>query len=173
MKRTSCVTNLCVGLLVALGACGDDEVTAPTGPFQLIFQGDVSFQGPHGGDSITVAVVRTSDGAVVAQETGTVSASAFFVDLPFSVTFTGLLVVGVAYEVHYWIDSNFGGGTEGVCDPKAIDHQWNVAIAAVEGNVIITETHDATMTTDVCSTFAAPNLAFAGDASFEARYGAG
>ena len=50
MKRTSCVTNLSVGLLVALAACGgDDGVTTPTptGPFQLIFQGDAVFGGPH------------------------------------------------------------------------------------------------------------------------------
>ena len=170
MKRTSCVTNLCVGLLVALGACGGDEVTAPTGPFQLTFQVDASFQGPHAGHTIYVAVVRTSDGAVLAQQTGTVSGSA---DPAFSFTFTGLLVVGAAYQVHYWIDSNFGGGTAGVCDPKANDHQWNVAIPAVEGDVTITEAHNPANTVDVCSTFTAPNLTFAGDASFEGPYGAG
>ena len=136
----------------------------------LTFAVDASFQGPHAGHTIYVAVVRTSDGAVVAQETGTVSASA---DPAFSFTFTGLLVVGAAYQVHYWIDSNFGGGTAGVCDPKAIDHQWNVAIAVVEGDVTITEAHNAANTVDVCSTFAAPNLTFAGDASFEGPYGAG
>ena len=74
MKRTSLVTSLCLSLLVALGACGDD----PT--FQLIFGIDASFQGPHGGKTpahaIMVAVVRTSDGVVVAQETGSVSATA-------------------------------------------------------------------------------------------------
>ena len=136
----------------------------------LTFAGDASFQGPHGGHSISVAVVRTSDGSVMAQQTGTVSASA---DPAFSFTFTGLLVVGVAYQVHYWIDSNFGGGTVGVCDPNAIDHQWNVAIAVVEGDVTITEVHNPLTTVDVCSTFAAPNPTFAGDASFEGPYGAG
>ena len=152
MKRTSCVTSLCVGLLVALGACGDDEVTVPT-TFQLTFQGDLSFQGPHAGNSIAVAVVQASDGVVMAQQTGTVSATA---DPAFSFTFTGVLVTGVAYQVHYWIDSNFGGGTAGVCDPKAIDHQWNVAIAAVTGDVTIAEVHDGANTVDVCTTFAAP-----------------
>ncbi len=152
MKRTACVTSLCVGLLVALGACGDDEVTTPTA-FQLTFQGDVSFQGPHAGHSIAVAVVQASDGAVIAEQTGTVSATA---DPAFSFTFTSVLVNGVAYEVHYWIDSNFGGGTAGVCDPKAIDHQWNVAIPAVAADVTIAEIHDAANTVDVCTTFAAP-----------------
>ena len=141
-----------MGLLVALGACGDDEVTAPT-TFQLTFQGDLSFQGPHAGHSIAVAVVQASDGAGMAQQTGTVSGTA---DPAFSFTFSGLLVTGVAYQVHYWIDSNFNGGTVGVCDPKAIDHQWNVAIAAVAGDVTITEAHNAGNTADVCPTFAAP-----------------
>ncbi len=152
MKRTSCVTSICVGLLVALGACGGDDVTTPTA-FQLTFQGDLSFQGPHAGQSIAVAVVQASDGAVIEQQTGTVSGTA---DPAFSFTFMGVLVNGVAYEVHYWIDSNFGGGTVGVCDPKAIDHQWNVAIAAVTGDVTIVEVHDAANTVDVCTTFAAP-----------------
>ena len=65
----------------------------------------------------------------------------------------GLLEEGEAYQVHYWIDSNFGGGTVGVCDPKANDHQWNVAIAAVAGDVTITESHNAANTVDVCTTF--------------------
>ncbi len=56
MKRTSCVTSLCVGLLVALGACGDGD-TAPTGS-NLNFAGDLSFQGPHGGHSIA-AITRS------------------------------------------------------------------------------------------------------------------
>ena len=99
---------------------------------------------------IYVAVVRAADGAVVATQTGTVSATA---DPAFSFTFTGLLVVGVAYQVPYWIDSNFGRGTVGVCDPKAYDHQWNVAVATVEADVIITEPHNAAITMDVCATF--------------------
>ena len=144
MKRTSLVTSLCVGLLVALGACGDD----PT--FQLIFGVDATFQGPHAGDAIMVAVVRTSDGAVVEQQTGSVSAAT---DPAFSFTSLGLLEEGETYQVHYWIDSNFGGGTVGVCDLKAIDHQWNVAIPAVAGDVTLTEVHDAANTVDVCSTF--------------------
>jgi hypothetical protein len=27
-----------------------------------------------------------------------------------------VLEQGIAHEVHYWIDSNIGGGTSGVCD---------------------------------------------------------
>ena len=144
MKRTSLVTSLCVSLLVALGACGDD----PT--FQLIFGVDSTFQDPHADDAIMVAVVRISDGAVVEQQTGSVSPTT---DPAFSFTSLGLLEEGEAYQVHYWIDSNFGGGTVGVCDLKAIDHQWNVAIPAVAGDVTLTEVHHADNTVDVCSTF--------------------
>ena len=127
-----------------MGACGDDLT------FQLIFEIDASFQGPHTDHAIMVAVVRTSDGAVVAQQTGSVSGTA---DPAFSFTSLGLLEEGEAYQVHYWIDSNFGGGTVGVCDPKANDHQWNVAIASVAGDVTITESHNAANTVDVCTTF--------------------
>ncbi len=105
MKRTSLVTSLCVGLLVALSACGDD----PT--FQLIFGIDASFQGPHTGHAISVAVIRTSDGAEVGtRQVGAVSGTA---DPAFTFTSLGLLEEGEAYQVHYWIDSNFCGGTVG------------------------------------------------------------
>ena len=143
MKRTTSVISLWAGLLVALAACGDD----PT--FQLVFAIDASFQGPHSGHAIEVALVRTSDGGVVQEQIGTVSETA---DPAASFTFADL-EEGVAYDVDYWIDSNFGGGTEGVCDPPAIDHQWIVAIPAVMGDVNLVVSHDDATVTDVCSTF--------------------
>ena len=82
MKRTLLITGLCAGLLVAMGACGGSE-------YQLIFAIDASFQGPHPDHDIAVAVVRTSDGAVVAQQTGSVSGTA---DPAFSFTSLGLLL---------------------------------------------------------------------------------
>ena len=145
MKRTSLFTGFFAGLLVALGACGDD----PT--FQLTFGIDASFQGAHAGHPIAVALVRASDGVVVQEQMGTVSGTA---DPAASFTFAGLLEEGVAYEVDYWIDSNFGGGTLGVCDPTANDHQWKVTIAAVSADVAITEAHIPATVVDVCSTFA-------------------
>ncbi len=147
MKRTTSVISLWAVLLVALAACGDD----PT--FQLVFAIDASYQGPHAGHAIEVALVRTSDGVVVQEQTGTVSGTA---DPAASFTFTDQLEEGVAYDVDYWIDSNFGGGTTGVCDPTANDHQWRVTIAAVTDDVTITEAHNAANTVDVCTTFAAP-----------------
>ena len=145
MKRTTSVISLWAGLLVALAACGDD----PT--FQLVFAIDASFQGPHAGQAIEVALVRTSDGVVVQEQMGTVSETA---DPAASFTFEDLLEEGVAYDVDYWIDSNFGGGTVGVCDAQLIDHQWRVTIAAVTDDVTITEAHNTANLADVCSTFA-------------------
>ncbi|MHC4235926.1 MAG: hypothetical protein ACYSUQ_12485 [Planctomycetota bacterium] len=165
------VPVLALGAALAIGvACSDDEGgggTGPVGPFQLTFELDDSFQGPHGGQAITVAVVRASNGAVVERGNGTVSATA---SPPFSFTTGDVLEGGTAYEVHYWIDSNFGGGIVGVCDPKATDHQWNAAVAAPSDDVTITEAHDQASTEDVCTSFTV-DLDFALDATFQAAHG--
>ena len=166
MRRTLSVTNLCLCLLVALGGC-IDTIGPVDESFSLTFQGDASFQGPHGGQAIMVALIRTSDRADVLL-TGTVSATA---DPAFSFSFPALVEAGVAYEVHYWIDSNVGGGTVGVCDPKGNDHQRNVASPAITRDVTITEAYNATNTMDVCSTTFTKDLAFTGDASFQGTHG--
>ena len=105
MKRTLSLTSLCVGLLVTLGACGGNE-------YQLIFAIDASFQGPHPDHDIAVAVVRTSDGAVLDEQLGTVAGTA---DPAFTFTWLDILDDDEAYEIHAWIDSHFGCGTPGVC----------------------------------------------------------
>ena len=130
-------------------ACSEDEIVGP-GPHMLTFQLDASFQGAHGGQNIAIALVRASDGSVVAQAAGTVSATQ---DPAFSFTPGALLQDGVTYEVHYWIDSNFGGGTAGVCDPKANDHQWSVEFLSVSNDVTWTASHEPALTEDVCATF--------------------
>jgi len=116
----------------------------------LTFSGDASFHGPHGGQPIHVAVVQADTGKVVALASGTVSKTA---DPAFSFDFPGALMDGKSYEVDYWIDSNFGGGTVGTCDPKSHDHQWHVVLGAATGNVSHTETHRPAETGDVCDTF--------------------
>jgi len=147
-SHLSAVAALLLVFLVGL-ACGEDEILAP-GPHQLAFQLDATFQGAHGGQGISIALVRVSDGSVIAQETGTISATQ---DPSYSFTPGAVLEDGVSYEVHYWIDSNFGGGTAGVCDPRANDHQWSVALASVSNDVTRTESHDPASTEDVCTTF--------------------
>ena len=165
MHRHRSVLTFCA-LLALSFACSDDP-TAPQGPFQLTFEGDASFQGAHGTQAIYVAVVRTSDGEVVARASGTVSGTA---DPAFSFSFADALERGSAYQLHYWIDSNFGGGTVGACDPKAMDHQWSVAIAQVTADVTVTEAHNPGATTDVCQSFSA-TLTFSGDATFQGAHG--
>lgn len=167
MKHARFATLLCLGLFALLPACDDDDPSGPRGPFQLTFEGDASFQAPHGGQTIYVAVVRASDGMVMAMNSATVSATA---DPAFSFTFANLLESGTAYQIHYWIDSNFGGGTAGVCDPKANDHQWSVAVPAPSAAVSVTESHNAAATTDVCPSFST-DLSFHADASFQGPHG--
>lgn len=138
-------------LVPALGCDGSSSSpTSPAGPFRLTFSLDASFQSPHGDQRINLALVRTSDGSVVASGNATVQAN--FVP-PYRFSADNVLQRGVPYEIHYWIDSNFGGGTEGVCDPRDIDHQWSVELPFPTSDVDITVSHQPELTEDVCDTF--------------------
>ena len=152
-------------LLLGVTACSDDPVV-PTGPFDLTFTGDASFQGAHGGQEIQV-IVTASDGEVLASESAVVSETD---DPSFTFVFADLLEQGQSYDLRYWIDSNFGGGSAGVCDPPGTDHQWLVAISAVSDDVEIADTHRPGETSSVCDTFTF-DLAFSGDASFQGAHG--
>lgn len=149
-SKITSLSSVVTSLLFAVLAAGVITTASAANAADLTFQGDSSFQGPHGGQDIHVAVVESDSGKVVAKQSGTVSKTS---DPAFSFTFKNVLMQGKAYEVHYWIDSNFGGGTAGACDPKAQDHQWNVSLGMVEGAVTHTESHRPAETTDVCKTF--------------------
>lgn len=145
---------------VSLISCGDGDINVNidggnfppggSGPFQLTFSLDSSFQLPHGGQPIRIAVVRSSDGMVVAEDSGIVSATQ---NPSFSFTPGAVLERGTSYAVHYWIDSNIGGGTPGVCDPRAIDHQWSVEFPFPTSDVNFTASYAPALTENVCSTF--------------------
>ena len=120
--------------------------------FDLTFSGDATFQNTHGLQPVHVALVRAGDGAVLTIASGTVSSSD---DPAFAFSFPAALLPDAIYRVHLWIDSNLGGGTPGVCDEPAVDHQWSVSVGAVEENTAITYSHDPTATTDVCASFGA------------------
>ena len=129
------------------GGGGDGDLP---GPFQLTFSLDETFQAPHGNQPIRVAVVRSFDNVVVAERSGTVSAT----QTPsFSFAAGAVMERGIDYELHYWIDSNIGGGTPGFCDPKAIDHQWSVEFLSVTNDKAVTVSYNPSLTEDVCSTF--------------------
>ncbi|MDN3521897.1 hypothetical protein [Halomonas ramblicola] len=133
-------------LLLPCAALADDG-------HDLSFQGDASFQGPHGGQAIEAALVDADSGEVLARQDGSVSAED---DPAFVLDFPGALQEGRGYEVHYWIDSNFGGGSEGACDPMEHDHQWRVTLdEADEADEAVThvEDHDPGRMTEACSTF--------------------
>ncbi len=153
MKRTLCVSSLCVAQLVALGACGvggGGGIGPPVNiPFDLTVEDGGSFGGPHPGHRISVAVVAVMGDVVLAQKAQTVSPNE---DVAFSFIFLDVLVGGFNYEVHYWIDSNVGGGRTGRCDAEVNDHQGSVAISA-QGDVLLLLDHDDDDLTFVCPSF--------------------
>ncbi len=167
-RKAAPVMVLVLALSVGV-ACSDDDDDGmdPGRTYQLTFQLDDSFGAPHGGQTINVAVVRASNGAVLERANGTVSATA---NPSFSFTSGAILESGTAYEVHYWIDSNFNGGIAGVCDPTANDHQWSAAVASPTADVTLTESHDPSGLENVCDSFTV-DLDFALDASFQAAHG--
>ena len=147
MRRSSFACTLALPLfLIGLAACGENPVE-PSGRFDFTFSGDASFQGPHGGQTIEMALVR-----VDLRVTGmsVVSATA---DPSFSFNFPDRLNEGETYHLDYWIDSNFGGGTPETCDPPGNDHQWRIDLGVVTADVVIEDTHRPTETESVCATF--------------------
>ena len=143
---------LVLALAVTVGCNGGSSspTSPPSGPFWLTFSLDATFQGPHGSQPIAIAIVRASDGSVVAQANGAVSATQ---DPSFTWNTGPVMQAGIDYDVHYWIDSNLGGGTLGVCDPKAIDHQWSVEFRSVSNDITWVTSHNDALTEDVCGTF--------------------
>lgn len=148
--RLRSALTLLVSLFFVAGlpACGDDGgTTEPGASFNLTFTGDETFHGAHGGDPIHV-FVKNSGGSVVASASGTVSGS----QVPaFSFTFENALKEGETYELNYWMDSNFEGGTPGACDSPDVDHQWKIDIGPVSNDVTIDDTHRPTETEQVCT----------------------
>ncbi|MGM0700874.1 MAG: hypothetical protein ACQEUG_00560 [Pseudomonadota bacterium] len=133
-----------VALLAAAAPALADE------DHDLTFAGDGTFNTPHGGQTVEVAVYDVTAGEVVATESTTVEQTE---DPAFSVSFEGVLEEGKLYDVHYWIDSNFGEGSEGSCDPVSVDHQWRVALTDISEAVNLTVAHDPAEQAPVCTSF--------------------
>lgn len=145
----------CYSLILAflvVAACGGDggnDATDP-GPYQLSFSLDASFQNPHGGHDVYIALVRLTDGIVVATDNGTVSATE---NPTFTFTTASIMERGISYAVHYWIDSNIGGGTPGVCDATMFDHQWSTEFYTVSNDIDFIVGYEPGLMEYVCSTF--------------------
>ena len=161
MKRPLFASNLCVALLVTLGACGGDDNgidfgAPPPGPYRLTLEGDESFQGPHGGHSINVVVIsRNLGGLAVAEDEAIISSTS---GTGFDFGFARLLAEGVPHDVYYWIDSNIGGGNVGTCDPPEIDHQWTSAVRNPRANIEIAHSHNDADNIDVCFAFSLSSI---------------
>jgi len=137
-------------LQFSCGSSGSDSSADDPGPYTITFSLDASFQAVHGGQPISIAVVRTADSALLADGSGTISATQ---NPSFTFTANDVMERGSRYEVHYWIDSNIGGGTPGVCDARTIDHQWSFEVLSATNDVNFTASYNPALTEDVCSTF--------------------
>ncbi|RTQ99869.1 hypothetical protein [Halomonas nitroreducens] len=138
-------------MLAALAMLGAAPPALAEGDHDLTFTGTGSFNAPHGGQTIRVAVFDVMEGEVVASQSGQVARQA---PEAFSFSFPGVLQEGHLYDIHYWIDSNFGGGSEGGCDPVNIDHQWREALHDITEAVTLQVEHRPEDQAPVCATFA-------------------
>lgn len=145
-------------LFLSLAACGHDSSedsngyrseTDP-GPFQLTFSLDESFHMPHGNEPIRIALVGLNNGAVLAEDIGTVSSMA---NPSFIFTTSRIMERGQSYAVRYWIDSNINGGTLGLCDDTEFDHQWSTEFFTVTNNIDFSVGYEPNLLENVCNTF--------------------
>lgn len=148
--RTGAV--LVILLLTCLPACKDNggDILDAAGPYTLTFSLDATFQAPHGGDPISWALVLSSNGFAADFGKGVVSDTA---NPAFSFTTAAVMQPEVDYEVHYWIDSNIGGGTLAVCDAETIDHQWSTELLSVTNDIDFTVSYTPALVENVCSSF--------------------
>jgi hypothetical protein len=71
----------------------------------------------------------------------------------FSFTTTEVMDRNNSYAVHYWIDSNIGGGTLGLCDSTDFDHQWSTEFFTVTNDINFTVGYEPSLVEYVCGTF--------------------
>lgn len=118
--------------------------------YDLTFEGDGSFSMPHAGHSVHAAIVDIHADEVVAKQSDTISGTE---DPAFFFHFSDVFEEGKLYDLHYWIDSNFGDGQEGVCDPVDIDHQWRIPLGEPNGDITEVARHAPGEQAPVCDTF--------------------
>jgi len=150
MLRYLLLMLACLALPACGGGGGGGDSGPGPGPYQLTFLLDASFQAPHGNQPIRIALVRSSDGVVVEENRGIISP---LLNPSFSFMPVARLERGTAYAVHYWIDSNLGGGTLGICDPETIDHQWSVEFQSPTNDINFTVGYQPALVEPVCATF--------------------
>jgi len=140
----------CLTLFACDTGGGSNSHSSDPGPYQIVFSLDDSFQIPHGNQPIRIALVRLTDGLVLEEAFGTVSAIA---DPTYTFSPTATMERGTSYAVHYWIDSNIGGGTLGLCDPTDYDHQWSTEFFMPTNDINFAVGYEPALTEYVCDTF--------------------
>jgi hypothetical protein len=152
-------------VVFACAACAEeDDPTPPTdtpadnGPYDVVFNGDTSYNAAHAGRTVYISV-RTQAGVEVASDDAVIGASGF------AFTFTNVLTKDTSYNVDYYVDVDSDGACVG-----ATDHVWRTAISTAAANFSVTDAHDLTFTTAACASFPLPgqtyDLTFAGDTSY-------
>ena len=158
-SRTAVLVILLLACLFTLH-CDDDEViTTSSAPFSLRFSLSADFQ-QYGGDTISWALLRSDNGERLVAGRGTVSATT---NPAFSVNTGDVMLLGVPHQVHYWIDSNIGGGTPGECDPvvrdedgeivESFDMQWVAPFGGATDDLVFIAIHRPELVLDVCDSF--------------------
>ncbi|NYT72744.1 hypothetical protein HZU72_09925 [Halomonas sp. QX-2] len=118
--------------------------------YDLTFEGDGTFLIPHQGNSVHAAIVDIHANEVVAKQSDTISGTG---EPAFTFQFSEIFEEGKLYDLHYWIDSNFGEGSVGSCDPIDIDHQWRIAFTNISDNITEVTQLAPEEQAPVCATF--------------------
>jgi hypothetical protein len=161
-SRTAVLVILLLACLFTLHCDdGDEVITTSSGPFSLRFSLSADFQ-QYGGDTISWVVLRSDNGERLVAGRGTISATT---NPAFSVNTGDVMLFGVPHQVHYWIDSNIGGGTPGECDPvvreaeepfdivESFDMQWIAPFGGATDDLVFIAIHRPELVLDVCDSF--------------------
>ena len=159
-SRTALLVILALACLFTLH-CDEDDAVIPTGsgPFSLRFSLSAEFQ-QYGGQTISWALLRSDNGERLVAGKGTISDTT---NPAYSVNTGDVMLFGVPHQMHYWIDSNIDGGTEGVCDPvvrgeddeiiESYDMQWNAPFGGTTRDLVFIAIHRPELVEDVCDSF--------------------
>lgn len=152
MPIPSFMTRPTTAALLLLPFCLAAAQASASESYDLTFEGDGTFLIPHQGNSIQAAIVDIHANEVVAKQSGTISGTG---EPAFAFQFSDVFEEGKLYDLHYWIDSNFGdgNGNVGSCDPIDIDHQWRIAFANISDNMTEVARLAPEDQAPVCATF--------------------
>ena len=139
-----------VPAFLLISGCDDDDAINLGEPYNFTFSLSADFGEPYSNQPIEWALIRSADAVTLATGNGTISPTS---NPAFTLRAGRVLQEFVDYELRYWIDSNTGGGTLGVCDAETIDHQWNYRFQAPGNDVKFTLLYDANRVEFVCDTF--------------------